>query len=295
MVPGRAAQPRLEPLALSLSARRVSVSGPDRRQRVAEQVPAGVRAAGHRDVRRGQVLDHRSALRQGQRRRPADDRAGDQRRPRDRDAARAADRLVPQHLVVGRRRAQAEDACGGRFGGRHRSPVRRPDGAAGRPRAGRDDADRGVLRERDQRPEAVRLRAAHAVPEGRHQRPRGQRGGHRQSGAHGHQVLVLVPGDGRARRNGRAAAAAAPAARPCRQRDRERPARRAVRPGDRPAQGRGRRVLRRPHPGRGVRRRGAGDAPGVRRVAVEQAAVLLRRRPLAGRRPDPADPPGASA
>ena len=42
--------------------------------------------------------------------------------------------------------------------------------------------------------------------------------------------------------------------------------------------GRGRRVLRRAHPRRGVRGRGAGDAPGVRRDAVEQAAVLLRRR-----------------
>ena len=33
--------------------------------------------------------------------------------------------------------------------------------------------------------------------------------------------------------------------------------------------------------------RGAGDAPGVRRDAVEQAVLPLRRRPLAARRPDP--------
>ena len=52
--------------------------------------------------------------------------------------------------------------------------------------------------------------------------------------------------------------------------------------------GRGRRVLRRADAGRGVGRRGTGAAPGVRRHALEQAALLLRRPPLAGRRPDPA-------
>ena len=39
-------------------------------------------------------------------------------------------------------------------------------------------------------------------------------------------------------------------------------------------------------------RRGGGDAAGVRRDALEQAAVRLRRGPLAGGRPDPADPTG---
>ena len=73
------------------------------------------------------------------------------------DAARAADRLVPQHLVLGRRRAQAGDAGGGRFGGGDRSSVHRPDGADRRPRTRRDLADRGVLRERDERTAAVRL------------------------------------------------------------------------------------------------------------------------------------------
>ena len=47
-------------------------------------------------------------------------------------------------------------------------------------------------------------------------------------------------------------------------------------------------------PAGGQRRRGDGHAPGVRRDAVEQAAVLLRRGPLAGRRPDPADAAGSS-
>ena len=210
-------------------------------------------------VRRRPVLDHRSALRQGQRRRPADDRPGDQRRPRGRDAARAADRLVPQHLVLGRRRAQAGHArrrAIRRWASTTRSSARLellagpgPDGTM--PTA--------VFCENETNDrEAVRLHAAHAVPEGRHQRPRGQRGGHRQPGAHGHQVRVLVPGDGRSREQRSSCACGCAAARPGRPSGTaQRPARRAVHQGDASAQGRGRRVLRRADPARGDRRRGA--------------------------------------
>ena len=45
---------------------RVPLPGPDRHQRPPEPVPARVRAARHRRVQRGPVLDHRGALRQGQ-------------------------------------------------------------------------------------------------------------------------------------------------------------------------------------------------------------------------------------
>ena len=45
----------------------------------------------------------------------------------------------------------------------------------------------------------------------------------------------------------------------------------------------GRRVLRRADAGRRVARSGSGDAPGVRRDAVEQAAVRLRRVAMVGR------------
>ena len=71
-------------------------------------------------------------------------------------------------------------------------------------------------------------------------------------------------------------------------------ARRRVHRGDGRAPGRGRRVLRRAHAGERQYRRGHGAAPGVRWHAVEQAAVLLRRHPLAGRRPGPAGPPGGA-
>ena len=76
--------------------------------------------------------------------------------------------------------------------------------------------------------------------------------------------------------------------------ERSRRARRGLRRGDDPAAGRGGRVLRRAHPGQRQRGRGAGAAAGVRRDAVEQAAVLLRRHPLAGRRPYPAGTAGVA-
>ena len=60
-----------------------------------------VRAPRHWRVRRGSLLDLRGRLRQGRGRRSADDRPGDQRRARRRHAARPADGVVPQHLVVG--------------------------------------------------------------------------------------------------------------------------------------------------------------------------------------------------
>ena len=94
-----------------------------------------------------------------------------------------------------------------------------------------------------------------------------------------------------ARRDRRAAAAAASG------RHRTRPghgAGRGLHPGGGPAARRGGRVLRRAHPGRGVGRRGRGDASGVRRDAVEQAVLLLRGGPLARRRPDPAAAPARS-
>ena len=92
-----------------------------------------------------------------------------------------------------------------------RPPVPGRDGADRRFRPGRRGAQPAVLRERDQHAAAVRRRAGHALPEGRHQRSRDQRCGHRQPGPHRHQVLLLVPGDRAAGRDCRTAAAAAAA------------------------------------------------------------------------------------
>ncbi len=57
--------------------------------------------------------------------RPADDDLGDQRGPGRRHPARAADRLVPQHLVLGRLRQ-----AGPRRGRGQRAPARRPSASA---------------------------------------------------------------------------------------------------------------------------------------------------------------------
>ena len=94
----------------------------------------------------------------------------------------------------GSERAGARGRRGRPGCGQHRPPVLRRAGADRRSRAGRDAAGRAVLRERDERGAAVRRGAAHAVPEGRHQRPRDRRGAYRQPGPDRDQVRVLVPG-----------------------------------------------------------------------------------------------------
>ena len=101
----------LEPLALPLPAVRLPVRRPHRRERPAGQARPGVRAARHRRLRRGPLLDRRGRLRQG-RARPTCSmtvrvtNAGSGRR----DAARPADGLVPQHVELGRRRREAAPA-----------------------------------------------------------------------------------------------------------------------------------------------------------------------------------------
>ena len=86
----------------------VPLRAPADGERPPRQAGPGVRTAGHRGVRRP-LLGGRGALREGRTGRPADDRGGHQRGSGGRRAARAADRVVPQHVVVG----------GGRRAGRH--------------------------------------------------------------------------------------------------------------------------------------------------------------------------------
>ena len=121
-------------------------------------------------------------------------------------------------------------------------------------------------------------------PEGRDQRPRRRRARRRSTPdqvgtkcAAWYQ-LTVEPGE-----TGRAAAAAAPDRRRTR-----RPSASDVRQGARGAAQRGRRVLRRADPADRRPTTSAGAAPGVRRDAVEQAALPLRRGALARRRPDAA-------
>ena len=229
--------------------------------------------------------------------RPADDGAGHQRRPRGGHAARAADGLVPQHLVLGRRRAEAD---AGAPDGRDdriddRPPVPRAARAAGRSPDPTAPTPTPLFCENETN--TARLYgAAPATPY-----PKDGINDHVVAGAdtvnpdrRGHQGVVLVP----ARRSTPGATVEL--------RLRLRPAGSKPRKagdalgadfdaGGGRAPGRGRRVLRRADPGRRRRRRGRGHAPGLRRDAVEQAALRLRRRPLARRRPDPAAPAGRRA
>ena len=162
--------------------------------------------------------------------------------------------------------------------------------AAGRRRTRRRRARRCCsARTRPTRPGSTATAPRHRLPQGRHQRPRRQRAatpstptGSGTKAAFWYRSTVAPGATVELRLRLRPAGAEAPQRRP-------RPGRR-LRRGRGAAPGRGRRVLRRADPGRRRRRRGAGHAPGVRRDAVEQAALRLRRGPLAGRRPDPARP-----
>ena len=106
-------------------------------ERPAGQARPGVRAARHRRVRRGPLLDHRGPT--TPRPIPTDLLMAitrDQRRAGRRHPARAADRVVPQHLVLGRRTrpSRSSQAAGGDVGP-DRAPVpRRPWSCSRAPR-----------------------------------------------------------------------------------------------------------------------------------------------------------------
>ena len=81
VVPRRRAQPRLEPLALPLSAGRLPLRGAAPGKQPPGQARSGVRTPRHRSLRRRPLLDRRGALRQGRSVRRADVGPGDQRGP----------------------------------------------------------------------------------------------------------------------------------------------------------------------------------------------------------------------
>ena len=124
-----------------------------------------VRADGHGDLRRRPLLDRRGALREGRPVRRPPDRPGDERRPGRGHAPRAPDRLVPQHVGLGGRRATPRAAGGRRRRARRdRAPVPRAARARRRRGAGRRGSRPAVLRQRDECRAAVRHRRATAYP-----------------------------------------------------------------------------------------------------------------------------------
>ena len=262
MVPRRRPQPRLERWRYHYPQRAFPYATAGRRERPRTGPPRPrVRAARHRRLRRRPLLDRRGRLRQGRPDRPADAHPGQERRAGGRHAPRPADAVVPQHVVVGRRRPQAGAA--------------RPTAPA---TVAVDHADLGALELRGRDRAAGRAPPAllfcenetnaarlfdgpghHAVPQGRHQRPRG-RTARRPSTptGEGTKAAAWYEVEVDAGRHGRAAPAA----------DRG-PSEAGTRVGPRigdlgagfetvdgPAPGRGRRVLRRAGAARRRRRRG---------------------------------------
>ena len=175
------------------------------------------------------------------------------------------------------------------IGGLDRRPRRPRVPRAVLPRR-RGAAGGALLRQRDERRRAVRGRGeSHAVHQGRDRPPHRARGhGGGQPGEHRHQgrVPLLVRRRGAGRDGRRAPAAVAGGTE-------HRHVRTRVRHGRGRPPPRGRRVLRPRHRPRPVGRRPSRRPPGLRRPAVDQAAVPLRRRPVAVRRPrSPAAEPG---
>ena len=253
-----------------------------------------VRAARHRRVRRRPLLDRRGRLRQGRPHRPAHDGPGHQRRPGRRPRCTCCPR--PGSATPGRGSVDAPRprSCVPRRRRRRRPSTIRSSATlellagAG---AGRRRPDRCCSART--RPTTQRL---FGVAGRRRRTPRTASTTTSCTGAptvnpdrQRHQGGVVVPAR-RSRRRQRSSCGCG-CARPAPSR---RPRRRSAptSTGSWPSAGRGRRVLRRADAAGPPGRRGDGDAPGLRRDAVEQAALLLRRGPLARRRPDPA---GAAA
>ena len=172
----------MEPLALPLSAGRVPVRAARRGERAARQARPRVRAARHRGLRRRPLLDRRGRLRQGRPARPAADGADHERRPRGRHAPRPADRLVPQHVGLGRRRrreAGAARATGRAVATEHPflGPLELVADAG--PDGSRPSCSSATTRRTTSGSSAS---PRPPVPEGRDQRPRRRRRRHRQPG-----------------------------------------------------------------------------------------------------------------
>ena len=123
MVPGLDADALVDALALRVSASGVSLRRPGLRERPARSHGGRVRAAGHRCVRRGPLLGHHRRLREGGARRSLHPHDDPQRGPRAGQHRRAPDAVVPQPLVVGPRRDQAEDRRDRRRAGRPITPT----------------------------------------------------------------------------------------------------------------------------------------------------------------------------
>ena len=247
------------------------------------QDAAGVRAGRHRDLRRVALLRRRRRVRQGRGRRHPDPHQRQQPRPGGGADRGAADALVPQHLELGARRPPptASRRGGSRHPARHALGPRRVRPLLLRRRRA------ALHRERDEHREAVRRPVADPLRQGRLPRVRrGRPARGRQSGGHRNEGRRALCTYCRRRRDGHHRAAPGFSE----WREPARGAFRRLRRGVPAAQGGGGRVLRRRPAARPFARCPAGGAPGIRRDAVVQAVLPLRRQRLVGGRPGAAEP-----
>ena len=171
VVPRRAAEPRLEPLALPLPAGASSptpTSWPRTARRGKLDPEYELLDTGAFDDDRYWIVEAR--LREGRPSRPAADGPRHERRARGRHAARPPDRVVPEHVGLGDRGRDAARAPARRRGARRRPSIRSSASSSSSRTASRDVA---LLRERDERASACSARRPTTRDaEGRDQRPR---------------------------------------------------------------------------------------------------------------------------
>ena len=135
------------------------------------QARARVRADRHRHLRRPPLLRRARRVRQGRRRTTCCCGSPSSTAARSRPAPRAADRLVPQHLVVVDRRGSARPCDALHPSARHVRPAGRHPDLRHALRLLRGRAAAAVHRERHQHAEASSaIRTGPAVRQGRHQR-----------------------------------------------------------------------------------------------------------------------------
>ncbi len=281
LLPRQHAHPLVHEVPVQVSAGRLSVCPAGGHQQAARPAGDGVRAARYRRVRRRPLLRRVRRVRESRAGRHPHQDLRREPGPGARDAAPAADAVVPQHLelVAGRGEAAPEGRgqCDRRNGGRDLTPrVRRWSALL------RGGAHAALHGERNQQQASLRHRKRHALRQGRVQRvsrPSAARGG--EPGPDRHEGGGELQDDGRSRTDG-----CDPAA-PHRRAGRGDPVRERVRRNVRRAAARGRRVLPIDHAAVVDRGRGARDAPGVRGHAVDEAVLLLRRRPVARGAPGP--------
>ena len=209
VVPRRVPVALLAVHALPLPAGCLPVRAADRGERVPRSQPAGVRADGHGHLRRRPLLEGRRRLRQG----VADRHL--HAHPRHEHGAR-----TPTPSTSCRRCGSATTGTGAastsaRIVEYDEGTIVAEHWRAGRyhleaaPLADGTRPDTGVLRQRDQHGAALRRLggAGVALPEGRDQRPRRQRRRHREPRPARDEGGLVVPADGRGRRDGGASPA----------------------------------------------------------------------------------------